>query len=182
MIRCFALSRGASMCTATSAFAALLALGCATPPKMQLSPQPPEKRGEAVWWYIRHPADLRPPIVAVERWLSSTVCRQTIFCQRGVRWFDYHRGQLKHASPPLPGPGAETDASVLRAVLRRVDAIPDDEIAAVRSPHDLVRALQRHRRAAQVASPEGMSYRQIDGEIEHCAHGAVELKEASKPF
>ena len=187
MIRSLATTRGAVMRAAAAAWASLLVVGCATPPQMQLSPQTPETPGAAVWWYIRHPANLRSPIVAVEQRLSSTACRQTVFCDRGVRWFDYHRGRLKHSSPPLPGAIAETDTDVFGAVLRRVCvgascAIPDEEIAAIRSPDDLIQSLQRHWRDAQVASPEGMSYRRIDGELEHFPHGVIELKEASKPF
>ena len=57
-------------------------------------------------------------------------------------------------------------------------AIPDEELAEIRSPDDLVQWLHRHWRDAEVASPGGMPYSRIDGELEHFPHGAGELNEA----
>lgn len=181
------MSRRSAAFAAALTWVSLLALGCASPPQIRLSPQSPAAPGAAVWWSIGDPAGLRSPIVAIERSISSAACRQTIFCDRGVRWFDYHEGRLEHSSPPLPGVNAETDPDVFHAVLRQVCArasiaIPDGELAAIRSPRELAQSLERHCHDAQVASPAGMSYRQIDGELENFPHGADELSEAAKPF
>ena len=154
---------------------------------MRLSPRSPSAIGGAVWWQVHHPQDIRHPIVGVERRVSSKACRQLIFSDRGVRWFDYDDRRIRHASPPLPDPTAEPDVAVFLALVRRLSAetpcaIPEAELAAIRTPRDLVRSLRRHWNDAQVAPPGGMSYRQIDAQLEHFAHGALELSEASRAF
>ncbi len=176
---------------ALTACAMLFAPGCATAPRMRLARQTPTVLGETVWWVANDPAGIRLPIVAIEHRADRTMTRQILFCDRGVRMFTYSGRRLDHSGPPLPGVGAEADIALVRAALRhcqrsvaaadsqRLSVIPKEAVASIRSVRDVADLLDRYWPAARVEATVGLTYREIDGEMEHFAHGASELMKAS---
>ncbi len=164
--------------------------GCATPHEMRLARRTPTTPGESAWWVAHHRTGVRTPIVGIEHRAADGRTRQVLFCDRGVRVFHYKHGRFARSSAPLSGPGPENDVAFIRATLRHYQPrsatdptpIPEESIAAIQTMADIVSLLARYRPNLRIEPDVGLTYRQVDAELEHCAHGAGALKEASKPF
>lgn len=161
---------------------------------MRLTLQTPDRPGETAWWQSDDPTGARGPIVGIEHGYESGLTRQIVFCDRGVRIFEYHRQRLTSSSPPVSGPPGNPDTSVVRSALRRysrnpaaapgmtLPPLPEIAMSAVASTADIAALLAAHWSGIRTTPPPEMTYGRLAAELEHMAHGVSELVKASGAF
>jgi hypothetical protein len=167
---------------------------CATPPKIRPASaarkaHDPAQAPTATWWIAADPQRIEPPILGVEFENPPQSLRQYVFCERGVRIFDFQAGRLTHSSEPLPSVGTAPDEAVLRAAFRslfnRFGAPENRDDCAERAENvhhvewmiEILQACWPDRKSKGL---EGMTYRGIREELEHFPYGVDQLIEAEK--
>ncbi len=187
-------SRGVFGAGLVALFATILSSGCATPSLMRLSDRTPSRAGETVWWVSSDPAGTSAPLLGIEHRVDRRLSEQVVLSQRGFRRFRYSWGRLVRASAPLPASGACSDMAMVRWALEHYQnnpagagastlwSIPPVALAAIASMQEIVDLCDRHWAGARVEPTMGLTYREINVELEHFPHGAFQLAEASEAF
>ncbi len=196
--------------------------GCATAAKMRPGSADRFDGGGSVgavasgskvsWWVIEDAQGIESPIVGIEiasagdavhrEGMGRGGMRQYIFCDRGIRVFDYEGRRLVHASGPVPPHDTSPDDALLGGAWRHVfgkmrvargeqsvagmgQAVAGDQ--GLRSgmehsgrPGAIVGVLEGDWSDFRVSPPEGLTYRGIRSELEHFPHGVFELLAAEK--
>lgn len=166
--------------------------GCAAPYRMHLAADASTRRNETAWWVARDPAGLAAPIAGLERPLSPNRTEQVLLTARGLRRFEYERGVLRAAGPPLPEHLVTDDPRCFRAAAGRFlahlkpasagFALPNAAIDGIDSMADVTAILETHFPTMQVGPPTHFSFRQLEAETEHFPHGIIQLLEAAEAF